>query len=132
MSADYTTHEPEWETIEQGWHAVASLCNKGYHWTAYIEYVDAPYWRIWAGCMFESLQQAQEWCRKEIAHQMQNQEMPPAERDWSIEPGAWRWLWETLSRELGEERTTTIRNELAERLRKEDPARPTIPVECET
>ncbi|NJN68003.1 MAG: hypothetical protein HC884_15480 [Chloroflexaceae bacterium] len=117
--SDYAINEPQWETTEQGWHAVAALCSKGYQWTAYIEYVDAPYWRIWAGCLFEDLRSAQRWCRAEIEHQMQRNPPPPPApaSDWTIEPEAWQWLWNTLSNELGETRVTEIRNELARRLR---------------
>lgn len=122
--SDYRTSEPQWESTQHGWHAVASLCSGGTQWTAYIEYIDAPYWRIWAGCMFRSLQSAQDWCRKEIEHQLQRAEPPPAPRQslWHAEPESWRWLWDTLSSELGETRAAEIRTELAERLRKEGTA----------
>lgn len=120
MTADYTTHEPEWETTEHGWHAVAALCSKGYQWTAYIEYVDAPSWRIWAGCMFDNLERAQEWCRMEITNQAQRSSVEKAVREWAVEPDAWRWLWETLSSELGEARTAEIRTELSHRLRQDE------------
>jgi hypothetical protein len=118
----YTTHEPQWETTEYGWHAVAALCSTGYQWTAYIEYADAPHWRIWAGCMFESLQQAQEWCRTEIAHQIRRSEVAQVAEVstadcWSEQPEAWNWLWATLNAEVGEARAAEIREELARRLR---------------
>jgi len=114
MSSDYAINEPQWETIENGWHAVAALYSKGYQWTAYIEYVDAPYWRVWAGCMFETLQQAQDWCRNEISHQMQRGEVEHSE------PEAWIWLWDTLSKELGPTRAAQIRAEMAQRLHKNE------------
>lgn len=129
--SDYKTNEPQWESTQHGWHAVASLCG-GAQWTAYIEYIDAPYWRIWAGCMFRSLQTAQDWCRKEIENQLQRAEPPQpaaAESSWHTEPEAWRWLWDTLSSELGEARTTEIRTELAARLRNEGTT--TRPGDCE-
>lgn len=117
MASSYTTHEPQWETIESGWHAVAALCSRGYQWTAYIEYVDSPQWRIWAGCMFDSLQGAQEWCRAEITHQIRRSGM---EQQQAEEPEAWHWLWETLTFELGEARTTEIRKEFSQRLHEEE------------
>lgn len=126
-------HEPQWETTEGGWHAVAALCSSGHQWTAYIEYVNAPYWRVWAGCMFEDLQQAQEWCKAEIAHQMQHTgPVPDAENTWQMEPDAWRWLWETLSNEVGVPRATEIRNELARRLREHQPITSPCQGEAET
>mgnify|MGYP006310471245 CR=1 FL=1 len=125
------TSEPQWETTEHGWHAVATL-SKGYQWTAYIEYVDAPYWRIWAGCMFDSLHLAQEWCHAEIAHQIERlggeqlQEMVEnngGEKKEQVaspdEPDAWNWLWMTLSDELGDSRAKQLRNELNRRLQQE-------------
>lgn len=113
--------EPQWETTEHGWHAVASL-SKGYQWTAYIEYVDSPYWRIWAGCMFDSLKHAQEWSFAEIAHQI---ERLGGDQTGATGKGAatqapsqdpWEWLWETLSNELGHDRMSDIRAEMSQRL----------------
>jgi hypothetical protein len=128
--SDYTVHDPKWETTEHGWHAVAALCSKGYQWTAYIEYADATQWRIWAGCMFESLQQAQAWCHAEIANQLQrgggggtdDMPHPGAAADAAVdeeqgqETSAWHWLWSTLRDELGETRMGEIRAELERRM----------------
>lgn len=130
MSVHY---EPKWETVENGWHAVASLLNNGYQWTAYVQYVNAPYWRVWAGCLFENLQEAQAWCRAEIANQMQQAPSLPAEPgtehgySWDQEPEAWRWLWNTLSKEIGITKTEEIRNELARRLREHPHSQPIKP-----
>lgn len=122
--SNYTVHEPQWETVEQGWHAVASLASNGYQWTAYIEYVDATYWRIWAGCMFDSLKHAQEWCHAEIAHQIERLggvESPCAEAAQEAAPqDAWSWFWATLCAELGEERTGELRSELARRMSEDE------------
>jgi len=124
MSSDYTVHEPQWEKTEHGWHAVANLSSNGYQWTAYIEYTDASYWRIWAGCMFDSLKLAQEWCSAEIAHQMQRLgeviEEPCAEEKEIEQQDAWHWLWKTLCSELGKDRTAEIRTELAHRMREDE------------
>lgn len=58
-----------WEaTTENGWRSAANL-TRGYQWTAYIEYVEGSQWRIWAGYLFDSLAQAQEWCKAEVAYQ---------------------------------------------------------------
>jgi hypothetical protein len=114
--------EPQWETIDNGWHAVASL-SKGYQWTAYIEYIDSPYWRIWAGCMFDSLKLAQEWCRAEIAHQVQRFQSEHLESAAvskpEPEPDPWTWLWQTLTTELGEDHVDDLRNEMNRRLLEE-------------
>ncbi len=119
MSRYYTTHEPQWETTENGWHAVVGLCDKGYQYTAYIEFADAPLWRIWAGCMFATRQAAQEWCHSEISRQMHRSMdeclLPVAEEPVS-DTDAWCWLWSTLSSELGDEQATRVRSELARRL----------------
>lgn len=133
-----TTHDPQWETTEHGWHAVAALCSKGYKWTAYIEYADAPYWRIWAGCMFESLDKAQEWCRAEISNQLERSEQQTRHRETAseisgleVEPKAWQWFWNTLSEELGKDRTVALRTELAQRLREDKESSP-LPPDCGT
>jgi hypothetical protein len=120
------TSEPQWETTEHGWHAVASL-SKGYQWTAYIEYVDAPYWRIWAGCMFDSLRLAQTWCRAEIAHQVQrlggeSLDETVAEGATEPEPTAWDWLWLTLGNDLDKERLSQVQHEFNRRLQQEQAA----------
>jgi hypothetical protein len=65
-----TRYEPGWETTEQGWHAVVSLGNMG-HWAAYIEFDETAPWRIWAGRMFATMREAQEWCQGQIAYQVQ-------------------------------------------------------------
>jgi hypothetical protein len=123
------TSEPQWETTEHGWHAVASL-SKGYQWTAYIEYVDASYWRIWAGRMFVSLRLAQEWCRAEITHQVQrlggeSLEVPAAAEEVApeSEPTAWDWLWLTLHDDLGKDRLAQIQDEFTRRLQQEQTAK---------
>jgi len=72
--------------------------------------------------MFESLQQAQEWCRTEIAHQIRRSEVAQVAEVstadcWSEQPEAWNWLWATLNAEVGEARAAEIREELARRLR---------------
>lgn len=63
-----------WETTaESGWRSAATL-TRGYQWTAYIEYVEGSQWRIWAGYLFDSLDQAQEWCKAEVAYQTKTAE----------------------------------------------------------
>ncbi len=69
MSHIHTNHMTRWETTEKGWHAVTELNKKGNQWTAYIESANVPTWRIWAGCLFDTMELAQEWCRAEVAHQ---------------------------------------------------------------
>lgn len=115
------TSEPQWETVENGWHAVASL-SKGYQWTAYIEYVDSPYWRIWAGCMFDSLKHAQEWCHAEITHQVQkiqSEHAKEAEPEKKPEPDALSWLWSTLGTEVSSDRLASLRDEFEQRKQEE-------------
>ncbi len=118
--SNYAIQEPEWETTEQGWHAVASLCH-GYQWTAYIEYVDATYWRIWAGCMFDSLDSAQAWCHAEITSQIQRAQVAPVAIPVQAEaegvPTPQEWLWHTLGSELGAARADALRAEYEQRKR---------------
>ncbi|NJN67089.1 MAG: hypothetical protein HC884_10440 [Chloroflexaceae bacterium] len=84
-----TTYEPGWETTERGWHAVVSLGSMG-HWSAYIEFDDAAPWRIWAGQMFSTMREAQEWCQGQIAYQVQRSaEVNGAGLDESGEC----WMW---------------------------------------
>jgi len=117
MIIEEETSYPQWETNEHGWHAVVTHNITSNQWTAYIEYADAPFWRIWAGCMFERLRQGQEWCRAEIAHQMSKGNLaPPPLKEEPAEPPAWRWLWETLENEVGLSRTNEIRAEMLQRL----------------
>jgi hypothetical protein len=121
MSVYHTTHDPHWETHENGWHAVVALCNKGYQWTAYIEFADAPSWRIWAGCMFPTIQEAQEWCKNEIAHQkmLLRASRPVQAGDSAVvpsAPSALNWLWQKLRLELGDHHAEEIRDELSRRL----------------
>lgn len=113
------TQEPKWEMTEHGWHGVALLTG-GTQWHAYVEHVDAPQHLTWAGTSFESLSDAQEWCRTEIAllrhhHGPAGPVATPAPQD------AWGWLWATLGSELGAERTRAIRDEFSRRQRDEQP-----------
>lgn len=114
-----TDYEPRWETVEHGWRAVVLDMETSTKLTAYIKYIDAPYLRIWAGCLFDTLEDAQAWCRNEIASNVQHEEATEITKQWHKEPPAWQWLWDTLSEELGMERTLTIRAELARRLNEE-------------
>ncbi len=109
--------ESRWETVEHGWRAVVLDVQSSTQFTAFVKYVGAPYWRIWAGRLFDSLEEAQAWCREEIATQLHKSQIDALEKPWHAEPPAWRWLWETLSSKLGEQETLVLRNELAERLR---------------
>jgi hypothetical protein len=83
MASFYVTQKPEWEVTEQGWHAVVTPSNSARQWTAYVESSDTALWRIWAGCLFGSVQDAQEWCRHEIAHQ-QTRSLNSLEHDHSM------------------------------------------------
>jgi len=119
MSRPYsTTYETQWEVSENGWHAVVALCTKGYQWTAYIEYANSPHWRVWAGCMFPNIQQAQEWCKAEIVHQIRStyDDASLHEGEKNNETGAWHWLWSKLSDELGHTQAAAIRDEMNRRL----------------
>lgn len=118
--ASEINYEPRWETVEHGWRAVVTDMSTSTKFTAFIKYVGAPYWRVWAGCLFDSLEEAQEWCRKEIAYQLQTMGTQPPTKPWEAEPPAWRWLWQTLSDKLGEDQALEIRTGLAERLRKDE------------
>lgn len=109
--------EPKWEMTEHGWHGVAVLTS-GYQWHAYVEHVDAPQHSTWAGCTFESLREAQEWCKTEIVRlRAQHGSVGEAAQRQSAAPprNALGWLWETLGSELGETRTREIREEFARR-----------------
>jgi len=66
----YITHEPEWETIENGWHAVVTPGGKSAQWTAYIEDAEIPHWRIWAGCIFNTFDDARRWCIEQMSQQI--------------------------------------------------------------
>jgi hypothetical protein len=119
MIKQNTIYKPHWETVEHGWHAVVSLCNQGYRWTAFIEFAEAPVWRIWAGCMFSTVQEAQEWCRTEIANQMHRNLSPQsgiASYDNHEQTDAWQWLWTTLSQELGVDQAEAVRQEMLRRV----------------
>ncbi|MFP4436447.1 MAG: hypothetical protein ACLFVO_04305 [Chloroflexaceae bacterium] len=117
------TQEPKWEMTEHGWHGVALLTG-GIQWHAFVEHVDAPQHLTWAGTTFESLSDAQDWCRAEIAL-LRRQHGPggpgatPPPLTTPPQLDAWGWLWDTLSRELGELRTTEVRDEFARRRREE-------------
>lgn len=136
MARVHPSYKPAWETTEQGWHAVVSPCSNGYHWTAYLEYVATPQWRIWAGCLFQTVEQAKEWCHTEMAHQMKlnqahtmsvpmgnNGNSPERQEHGHSAAGkqseAWNWLWDTLNVEMGEGKTSAVRSELARRLQEE-------------
>ncbi len=82
-------HQQQWERVDHGWRAVAALCGKEPRWTAYIEYAEVPQWRIWAGCLFPTLQEAQEWCQSEIVYQMKFPMVasPSIEPAWQAEAG---------------------------------------------
>lgn len=111
-----TSYEPQWQMTEKGWHGVVALCSKGYQWTAYIEYADTPHWRIWAGCMFPTIQEAREWCQAEIQYQMRTNGADTRQP----EPDAWGWLWKKLSDTLGDTEAASIRTELARRMQSDD------------
>lgn len=70
MASVHPSHTPVWETVEHGWRAVVSPCGNGQRWTAHLEYHTSPQWRIWAGCLFQTIDQAKEWCSTEIHHQI--------------------------------------------------------------
>ncbi len=107
---------PRWEMTEHGWHGVATLTN-GTKWHAFVEHVDAPQHCTWAGTAFDSLREAQQWCREEIARLREQQITVPV----SPPPlRAWEWLWNTLTRELGEERMIEIRQEFVRRQQTEE------------
>jgi hypothetical protein len=111
-----TTYGSVWEMVEHGWRAVVSEIPASTQYSAFIKYVGAPYWRVWAGQMFDTVEEAQVWCREEIALQLKQAGIEVPEKPWHAEPPAWRWLWETLSEKLGEADTLAIRTELADRL----------------
>jgi hypothetical protein len=91
MSNFYTTHEPHWEATEHNWRAVASPCNDGAHWVAYIEFASTPHFRIWADHMFDTIEDAQQWCSGEITRQTrQNTNGLEISTDDS------RWVWGNL------------------------------------
>jgi hypothetical protein len=110
-------YNARWETVEHGWRAVVADVENSPRFTAFVKYVGAPYWRIWAGRLFDTLEDAQAWCREEIATQLHKTQIDEIEKPWHAEPPAWRWLWETLSQKIGEQETLVLRNGLAERLR---------------
>lgn len=83
---------PRWEMTEHGWHGVATLTG-GTKWHAFVEHVDAPQHCTWAGTAFDSLRDAQEWCREEITRlREQNITVPISPPPLS----AWEWLWSSL------------------------------------
>ena len=112
--------EPRWEVIEHGWRAVVLDMETSPQFTAFIKYVGAAYWRVWAGRLFDTLEDAKAWCRAEIAHQLQKSgiEIPP--KPWAKDPPAWQWLWDTLCDKLGEDQTAEIRTGLLGRLHQEE------------
>ncbi|NJP04615.1 MAG: hypothetical protein HC837_02760 [Chloroflexaceae bacterium] len=111
-------YDVRWETVEHGWRAVVmDTVGSSPQFTAFVKYVGAPYWRIWAGCLFNTLEEAQQWCRAEI---IKNAHSQRETQPWHAEPPAWRWLWDTLYTELGEKRTFEIRDELARRINDQD------------
>lgn len=116
MSADYSTQEPSWEMTEDNWRGSASLDGRTLKWHAYVEPLDALGFRTWAGRSFDSLTEAQTWCRKEIARQ-RRQAPPPAPAPIAPPPEAWSWLWKRLDRELGANRVAALQAELAQWVR---------------
>jgi hypothetical protein len=110
-------YDSRWETVEHGWRAVVLDVKGSTQLTAFVKYVGAPYWRIWAGKMFDTLESAQKWCYEEISTQLHKQDIDEIEKPWHAEPEAWRWLWDTLSKKIGEDDTLKLRNEFAEKVR---------------
>ncbi len=110
------TQEPRWEMTEHGWHGVAVLTG-GIRWHAYVEHVDASQHCTWAGTSFESLREAQDWCRSEIALLRSQNRQPEAAMKTPAAPSldAWSWLWETLIHDVGEQRALQIREEFIRR-----------------
>ncbi len=83
MSTYHVAHDPHWEVTEQGWRAVATEGKNGYQ--AYIEHAESPSWRIWAGYLFKSVEDAQVWCRSEIAHQSKvNEDGTSSDAHWVV------------------------------------------------
>lgn len=117
------TLEPKWEMTEQGWRAVAFLTDNC-RWHAYVENIAEPHSSIWSDKPFESLLEAQEWCKAEIAHCRKRHNAPDGSSS-SVSGGAapaqdaWEWLWSTLEAELGSEHAARIRQEFARRKRAE-------------
>lgn len=111
-----TPHASRWEMVEHGWRAVVTNLENSTQYTAFVKYVGAPYWRIWAGRLFDTLEEAQNWCREEIRTQLHKVQIEEPKKPWDSEPPAWRWFWQTLSEKLGTEETLRIREGLAERL----------------
>lgn len=90
MAQFYTNQSPEWEVVNYGWHAAVTKGSSNAQWTAFVE-VDGqnPLWRIWAGCMFHSVEEAQEWCHSEIMRQRDRSiAFLQSER---VEGGQWLW-----------------------------------------
>ncbi len=116
-----TTTDSHWETVEHGWRAVVLDVPNTTKMTAFVKYVGAPYWRIWAGQMFDTLEAAQKWCLEEISTQLHKQEIDAPEKPWHAEPPPWQWLWDTLYEKMGEEETMRIRNGFAEQMRQHGP-----------
>lgn len=94
----HTIREPQWENTEHDWRAVAAPYSKGYQWTAYIEPANAPFWRVWAGCLFDNIEDAQLWCRDEIHRQVHRTHTgrPAAAVEVDEETGRGYWLWGKL------------------------------------
>lgn len=112
-----STNNARWEHTEHGWRAVVTDVEGSTQLTAFVQYIDAPYWRIWAGRLFDSLGEAQTWCLDEIATRLHEAQIDAPRKPWHAEPPAWRWLWESLETRLGLEETIRLRDGLAERLR---------------
>jgi hypothetical protein len=83
MSNFYTTFEPEWETNDQGWHAVVSPSFNDGQWVAYVEASTSSPYRIWSRTSFAAIEEAQNWCKHEIDHQHKH----------STETGQGSWMW---------------------------------------
>jgi hypothetical protein len=110
-------YDARWETVEHGWRAVVLDVAGSTRLTAFVKYVGAPYWRIWAGKLFDNLEEAQAWCREEIATQLHKTEIDAPQKPWHNEPPAWAWLWDTLVGKIGEQETLKLRNQFADKVR---------------
>lgn len=88
MTHFYSTYAPEWETTAEGWRSVVSPSLNDGQWLAYVETSDHDTCRIWAGTAFSSVQDAQEWCKIEIARQVERSthSHPAGENN-----GTWVW-----------------------------------------
>ncbi len=115
-----TTYGSRWEAVEHGWRAVVMDMEQSTKFTAFVKYVGAPYWRIWAGKLFDTLEDAQHWCREEISTQLHKTDIDAPTKPWEAEPAAWQWLWDTLSQKLGQQDTEVLRNQFADKIREQD------------